>query len=318
MSMTHPKALVLFLAVAIHLAVAPPKTDAQDPPTLAYEVDPDFFQLPEGWNFGPTPGAAKTSDGHILIFTRDEHALLEFAEDGTFVRELAPGQFMTPHGLRVGPGGAIWVTDIGHQLVLKLDRAGRKQMVLGIRGNAGLAIDTLGLWSPLFDKPTDVAFDSDGNIYVSDGYGNSRVVKYSADGEYLSEWGEHGSAPGQFNLPHTIYVDPSDRVWVGDRNNHRIQIFDTNGNLLEMWDHVGYPWGFEPAADGNVWMADGTANRIVKLSLDGVILGTFGQPGRAVGRLGWAHYLTEMPDGSIIVAEIVAQRASRYVRMDTE
>jgi DNA-binding beta-propeller fold protein YncE len=303
------KSLALFiLATALGSAAV-----AQNPDQLDYTVDGDFFHLPEGWNFGPTPGAARTPDGNILIFTRGPHALLEFTSEGAFVRELAHGQFDTPHGLRVDREGNIWTTDIVHQLVIKFDRDGRKQMVLGIRGNAGFEIDTLGLQAKLFDKPTDVAFDSEGNVYVSDGYGNSRVVKYTADGEYVSEWGEHGSEPGQFNLPHTIYVDPDNRVWVGDRNNHRIQIFDTEGALLEVLDHVGYPWGLSPSLDGNVWMADGTANRIVKLSHEGEILGAFGEPGRTTGKLGWVHYLTELPDGSVIVAEIVSHRASRYV-----
>ena len=273
---------------------------------LSYDIDPDFFQLPDGWNFGPTPGAARTPDGNILIYTRGPHALLEFDADGGFVRELAHGQFETPHGLRVDSEGNIWTTDIGQHLVVKFDRDGRKQMVLGIRGNAGFEIDTLGLRAKLFDKPTDVAFDRDGNVYISDGYGNSRVVKYTSDGEYVMEWGEYGSEPGQFNLPHTIYVDAANRVWVGDRNNHRIQIF-------EVWDHVGYPWGFAPASDDNIWMADGTADRVVKLSPSGEILGSFGEAGRAVGKLGWVHCLTELPDGSLIVAEIVSHRASRYV-----
>ncbi len=308
-SLVGTRRLVLgtYLALLTSLAVA--QTDQ-----LHYDVDPDFFHLPDGWNFGPTPGAAQTLDGNILIFTRGPHALLEFAEDGTFIRELAHGQFETPHGLRVDSDGNVWTTDVGQHLVIKFDRDGRKQMVLGIRGTAGFEIDTLGLHAGLFNRPTDVAFDRDGNVYVSDGYGNSRVVKYTSDGEYVTEWGEYGSEPGQFNLPHTIYVDSDNRVWVGDRNNRRIQIFDTDGALLEVWDHVGHPWGFAPASDGNVWMADGTANRVVKLSPDGEIVGAFGEPGRSTGKLGWVHYLTELRDGSLILSEIVSHRASRYVK----
>ncbi|MFV1980532.1 MAG: hypothetical protein ACC655_05200 [Rhodothermia bacterium] len=194
-----------------YLTVSTSPSTAQND-QLSYEVDPDFFQLPDGWNFGPTPGAARTPDG----------------------------------------------------------------------------------------------------------YGNSRVVKYTSDGEYVTEWGGLGSDPGQFNLPHTIYVDSDDRVWVGDRNNHRIQIFDTDGALLEVWDDVGYPWGFAPSSDGNVWMADGTTDRVVKLDLAGEILRSFGGRGRSSGRLGWVHYLTELRDGSLIVAEIVSQRASRYVESETD
>jgi DNA-binding beta-propeller fold protein YncE len=297
--------LVLTMAspVAIH---------AQDG-LLKYEIDPDFFELPEGWNLGPTPGVVETDEGHILLFTRGSHQLLEFDDQGRFARELAPGQFEVPHGLRLDADGNIWTTDVGNHLVMKLDRDGRKQMVLGVRGQAGIVLDTLGLFAHRFNMPTDVAFDSGGNIYVADGYGNSRVVKFDPHGEFNKAWGEKGTAPGEFDLPHTIWIDASDRVWVGDRNNSRIQLFDTDGNLLDVWNEVGTPWGLAEASDGNAWMADGTANRIVKLDMNGNVLGYFGEGGRAEGRIGWAHYLTELQDGSIVVAEIVSHRAQRFV-----
>ena len=241
--MRYPSLLMRYMVLGTwYLTVSTSPTVAQND-QLWYVADPGFFHLPDGWNFGPTPGAAHTPDGNILIFTRGSHALLEFDEDGTFVRELAHGQFETPHGLRIDSDGNIWTTDIGQHLVVKFDRDGRKLMVLGVRRNAGFEIDTLGLHAKLFDKPTDVAFDRDGNVYVSDGYGNSRVVKYTSEGEYLMEWGEPGSEPGQFNLPHTIYVDSDNRVWVGDRNNQRIQIFDTVGKLIKVLDDGRPPLG---------------------------------------------------------------------------
>ena len=312
----YPFSLLRYLVLGTwYLAILALPADAQIE-QLGYEVDPGFFQLPDGWNFGPTPGAARTPDGNILIFTRGPHALLEFDAEGTFVRELAHGQFETPHGLRVDAEGNIWTTDIAQQLVIKFDRDGRKQMVLGIRGNAGFEIDTLGLHAKLFDKPTDVAFDSDGNVYISDGYGNSRVVKYTSDGEYVMEWGEHGSEPGQFNLPHTIYVDSSNRVWVGDRNNHRIQVFDTDGNLLEVWDHVGYPWGLSlrRCRRQHVWMADGISRsgREAEPRRRNPWMCSVSPAGPSASSVG-VHYLTELPDGSLIVAEIVSHRASRYL-----
>lgn len=287
---------------------------AQEMPILPYEADPGFFKLPEGWNFEQTPGVAVSSSGQIYLFTRMAHALLEFDPDGNYVRELAPGLFEIPHGLRVDQDDNIWVTDLGRHQVLKLDPEGRILMALGIKGAAGTMIDHDGLKAPVFDKPTDVAFDRHGNIYVADGYGNSRVVKFDADGEFVKAWGELGAAPGDFNLPHSILVDARDRVWVADRNNSRIQLFDLDGNFLEEWSHVGRPWGFDHASDGNVWMADGTNNTVLKLSLDGSILGMFGEPGKHPGQLGWVHYLTEAADGSILVAEIVNQRAQRFVR----
>jgi DNA-binding beta-propeller fold protein YncE len=303
----------LFISALTLLLTWPSVVGAQGP-TLPYEVDADFFQLPKGWNFGQTPGAAVKENGNIVIFTRDAHALLEFDSDGKFIRELAHGQFEGPHGLRIDRHGNIWTTDTRTHLVLKMDQDGRVEMVLGIKGQAGIMIDTLGLHGHRFNMPTDVAFDSLDNIYVSDGYGNSRIVKFAPDGVFLKAWGEKGDGPGQFSTPHSIWVDGSNRVWVADRDNSRIQIFDTEGSLIKIWDEVGRPWGFAPAHDGHVWMADGTANRIVKLDLSGNILGSFGRGGRAVGSLGWAHYLVELEDGSIIVAEIVSHRPQRFVR----
>ncbi|MGA7306255.1 MAG: peptidyl-alpha-hydroxyglycine alpha-amidating lyase family protein [Rhodothermales bacterium] len=300
---------IILVSVALSCGVV----SAQAPPVLPFAADSGFFKLPEGWNFGQTPGVAVNTQGHIYVFTRMPHALLEFDASGNYLREIAPGLFVTPHGLRVDADDNIWVTDLGLQQVLKLDPNGRILMVFGIKGAAGTMIDHDGLKAPVFDKPTDVAFDRYGNIYVSDGYGNSRVVKFDADGNFVKAWGEPGSGPGDFNLPHSILVDARDRVWVADRNNSRIELFDLEGNFLEQWTHVGWPWGFEQAADGNVWMADGTNNRIIKLSLDGEILATFGKPGKHQGQLGWVHYLTEAADGSILVGEIVNQRPQRFV-----
>lgn len=287
---------------------------AQD--ELPFEVDSDFFKLPAGWNFGQTPGAALLPNGNILIFTRTEHALLEFEPDGRFVRELAHGMFTGPHGLRVDRHGNIWTTDTVTHLVYKFDGNGRKLLVLGVKGQAGFEIvpgENKGLHAHLFNKPTDVAFDAQDNIYVSDGYGNSRVVKFDADGNYLMAWGEHGTEPGQFDLPHSIYVDPDQRVWVADRDNERLQIFDTDGNLLKVLTGLGWPWGLAAASDGNLWMADGTNNRIIKIDHDGNLLSRFGEPGRAKGKLGWVHYLVETSDGSLIVGEIVSERPQRFV-----
>lgn len=302
--------LILFLFVGVFSGAVLGQIDR----ALPYEVDLDFFDLPDGGNFGQTPGVAVNSSGTIYVFTRGEAALLEFDSHGKFVRDLAPGMFQTPHGLRVDVEDNIWTTDVGTHQVLKLDPDGKVLMVFGIKGNAGTAIDADGLKATLFNQPTDIAFDRYGNLYVADGYGNSRVVKFDPDGKFVKAWGEMGAEPGQFNLPHSILVDTHDRVWVADRNNSRIQLFDLEGNFLSEWSHAGRPWGFEQAGDGDVWVADGTANRILKLDLDGQIVGGFGEPGQKPGQLGWVHYLAEADDGSILVGEIVNQRAQRFLR----
>ena len=157
-------------------------------------------------------------------------------------------------------------------------------LLLGRRGQPAVANER-------FDRPTDVAFAANGDVYISDGYGNSRVVKYNKHGDYLTEWGKKGIGQGEFNLPHAIVTDKAGRVYVADRENFRVQIFDADGKFLEQWTHVGSPFGFAMSDDGFLFIADGYNDRVLKLDLDGKILGSIGRHGRAPGRFDVVHHL---------------------------
>jgi len=165
----------------------------------------------------------------------------------------------------------------------------------------------------LFNQPADVAFGKNGEIYVADGYGNSRVVKFDRDGKFIKAWGRYGTNPGEFNLPHSVVVDESGRVYVGDRENKRIQIFDADGNFLTQWTDIGYPYGLFITPDQHVWMVDGGYDRIIELDQNGKILGAIGEPGHAPGQLAWGHFLSLTPDRKIFVADVLNWRFQVFV-----
>ncbi len=274
-------------------------------PELPYQVLPGFFKMPEGAVAGEASGVAVNSKGHIFLFQRTEPMLSEYDAKGVFVRSLGAGLFTHPHGLRIDAEDNIWTTDDGSHVVLKLDPTGKVLLVLGKTHTAGEAD-----W--LFNQPADVAVGKDGEIYVADGYGNSRIVKFDRDGKYLKEWGKYGSGPGEFNLPHSVVVDGEGRVYVGDRENKRIQIFDAEGTFLREWTGIGYPYGLLITPDQHVWMADGGFDRIVELDENGKILGAFGEPGHNPGEMAWAHFLAMGPDKTIYVADVLNWRFQAF------
>ncbi len=239
-------ALVLLLLV--------PRTFAQQrAPEIPFESIPDFFKLPPGMNFGEVPGVAVNSKGHIFVFTRANSAngpayapaaaqLFEFGPHGEFLREIGKGLYAwsEAHSVRIDKDDNIWAIDKGSDMIIKFNPAGRVVWVFG-RRKEGADEDAkpwehpeppLAAIDGLFRQPTDVTWDSQGNIYISDGYVNSRIAKYDRNGDWVKSWGEKGTAPGQFRLPHAIVADRNDNLYVADRTNRRIQVFDTDGKFL--------------------------------------------------------------------------------------
>lgn len=274
-------------------------------PPMAYAVDESWPVLPPGWNFGETPGVATDPRGHVYVLHRGPNPILEFAPEGRLVRSWGEGLFIRTHAIRIDPEGNIWTVDNDTHQVLKMDPSGRVRMVIGRRGMSGENEE-------LFNRPTDIAFAANGDFYVSDGYGNSRIVKFSKEGRYLTAWGKKGKGDGEFDLPHSVAVDKQGRVLVADRENYRLQIFDANGKFLEKWTHVGSPWGLELLPDGTLFIADGHNSRILKTDLTGKVLGAFGENGRLPGELNFAHHIAVDGQGNIYVSEIKNQRVSKF------
>jgi len=287
----------------------------QEPPDLGYRPVPDIFNLPKGLNFGPCSGVAVNAKGQILVFNRGAHALMKFDRKGNYIRTLAQGVFTNPHGLRVDAQDNIWATDTGSHIVVKMDPRGRILMVLGVKGSARE-------WHPAghlrcFNEPNDVAFGPKGEIYVSQGHGKgeSRVLKFDAEGNFLKTWGGEGSATGQFNQPHSVVTDAKGLLYVADRSNQRIQVFDPEGNFLRESRHPGTPCGLVLMRDGrHIMMAHGHAGKIMKLDLKGNVLGITGGQGKGPGQYGEAHFLALDRQEDIYVADTLNWRVQKLVK----
>jgi DNA-binding beta-propeller fold protein YncE len=297
--LVYPATLLAAFCVLPALAKA---QVSESSPKLDYEKISDFFQLPPEEHFVEPAGVAVNSKGNVYVFHRGKHPLMEFTSSGKFIRSIADDLFVTAHMVRVDRDDNIWTTDVGSHVVLKLSPEGRVLLALGRMRIPG---DDVGH----FNQPTDVALDRDGNIYVTDGYGNSRVLKFDKYGNKLLGWGMKGTGPGQFDTPHTIVID-GDLVYVGDRENARIQIFDTNGRFLRQWK-LGYPYGLTLGPDHFLYMADAVAGRILKIERDGKIVGVFTGPQPGQGPHFDPHEIAVDRDGAIFTAEVLGWHAEK-------
>jgi DNA-binding beta-propeller fold protein YncE len=271
----------------------------------AYHLVPDFPRLPDGWSLGAVSGVATDSTGNVLVFHRGEHPILVFDQRGKFLRSFGDGMFASAHGLRVDAKDNIWVTDNANHTVTKFSHDGKALMTLGENNVAGED-------AAHFNKPTDIAVASNGDFYIADGYGNSRVVKFNKEGKFLMAWGKKGAGLGEFNLPHAVRLDAAGHVYVGDRENDRIQVFDANGRFLRQFGGCA-PFGLFITPDQTLFVADGRANRILKMNLDGKVLASWGTTGAGPGNFQLPHGLTVAGDGAVYVSEITGKRVQKFV-----
>lgn len=287
----------------------------QNVPELNYRVVPDIFQLPEGINFGPCSAVAVRANGNILVFSRSEHALMEFNPEGMYLKTMCRGMFDNPHGLKLDPEGNIWATDTVGHIVVKMNSEGRIRMVLGVKGRATDWHQAGHL--RCFNEPNDIAFGPKGEVYVTQGHGKgeSRVIKFDGDGNFLTTWGGEGKGPGEFNQPHAVLVDPKGLVYIADRSNQRLQVFDGEGKFLREKSHPGTPCGLALCSDRkHIMMAHGHAGRIMKLDMDLNLLAATGGQGKGPNRYGEAHYLALDADDNIYVADSLNWNVQKLVR----
>jgi DNA-binding beta-propeller fold protein YncE len=266
----------------------------------------DFLQVPAGVTLGPCSAVAVDRRDQVHLFHRAKSPILCFDRDGKFVRAWGDDLIKSPHGLRIDGDGNIWTTDTGHHLVLKFNPEGKLLLSLGASDKPGTGIDQ-------FDRPTDVAFGPDGEVYISDGYGNDRVMEFDARGKFVKTWGKAGTARGQFDLPHCIRVDSQQRILVGDRQNKRIQVFDRDANVLAIWEGFA-PYGLEIDRDGTLFVADVVANRIIQLDEDGKVVHSWGGEGSGPGQFRAPHMLACDSVGNLFVAEVDGQRLQKFRR----
>lgn len=275
----------------------------QDSATCVYELCAGWGKLPVGWAFSQVPGVAVDSHDNVYVFNRSEHAVIVFDRHGEFLTSWGEGVFPRPHGIRIDPEDNVYLTDVDSHLVLKFTKEGECLMTLGTEGKPKEGAP--------FNKPTDVAVSPSGEIYVSDGYGNSLVHRFSPSGELLGSWGSPGEGPGQFNVPHAVCVDAKGRVYVADRQNNRIQVFTPEGEFLTEWGDFILPNGLFLGSDGHIYVAEG-GHRVSKLTQDGRLVLRFGQEGAAPGQFNFPHGICADPLGDLYVTEIFGERMQKF------
>ncbi len=242
-------ATIVLVAVMLGCSVEEPGAEAP-----SYSQVEGWAKLPAGVEWGQVISVDPDPTGQfIYAFHRSEPPILKFDMAGNVVESFGDGMFAWPHGFTVDDEGFIWASDggrdgLGHQ-VFKFSPQGEVLMQLGTAGVAGDGPDT-------FDGPTDIAIADNGDIFVSDGHGNNRMVKFSKDGTFIKAWGTGGPGPGEFNLPHSIAMDSQGRLFVGDRMNGRIQIFDQDGRFLEEWTQFGMVSGIFITDDDTIYVTD--------------------------------------------------------------
>jgi sugar lactone lactonase YvrE len=334
---------VCFLAAAVFAqaqnltpAATALKAKAQNVPEIPYESVPNLLKFPPNLYLGEGIGVATNSKGHIFVYTRSQRTrMFEFDQKGNYVREIGEGLygFVFAHAVRVDSQDNIWAVDEGSNMVIKFNPEGRVVMTLGRRPEPTDGLAAAPPAGPaanpgkyVFDRPTDVGWDPAGNIFVSDGYGNSRVVKYDKNGRFIATVGSKGSEPGQFNLPHTLAVDAKGNVYVGDRSNRRIQVFDNDLTFKAIYDNVGAPWevcvspgphqylfSSNSYPDGNDSTLSTVTGEVYKMELDGKIVGKFGKAGKQLGEFSGLHEIDCRNPDELYISEIQLWRVQKLL-----
>lgn len=317
-------ALALFLILPSHLW-AQPTTDQQRGITSHYAVDVAWPQKPDHFKWGQMPGITVDNQDQVYIFTRSRPAVQVYRPNGKFLRAWNVEDFAGAHYIRIGPEGNVWTANINSHVIRKYSPEGKLLLTLGQPGRAGSDRSH-------FDRPTDMVILPTGDIFVTDGYGNRRVMHFDATGKYVNQWGQEGTRPGRFALPHSIVADSNGRLYVADRENARIQVFDTKGKLLAVWSDIMIPWGLWLTKKEELWVCgssrvkDDTGKWLVtppsdqvllKLSLKGKVLlrvplkKTTAPPGKP-GELNWVHGIAVDSKGSLYLGDIQGHRAQKF------
>ena len=305
---------LISLALLLQVLTAPDPAQMENAPALGYTAVPHGLQIPDDMEMGAPSSVAWTSQNRLLVFNRGPNPLMEFNSDGSFVRSWGQGDYIRPHGMRVDSDGNIWTTDVNGHTVRKMNPEGEVLLTLGVQGKAGDWRD--GASTGHLTEPTDLAIGLAGEIFVLVGHGRGepRLLKFDPAGTLLTSWGTEGSDPGQFDTPHSIVVDADGLVYVADRQNRRVQIFDGEGTYLKERLYKGLPCGLHIAEDGQMYMVSGFAGEILRLDDEGMAIGAAGQPGKGLGEFGEAHYMTMTPDGEIYVADTVRPELHKFVK----
>jgi hypothetical protein len=336
---------ILSVTLASGLLAAPAL--AQNPaPEIKFDSVPNPIQLPAGLYLGEVAGVATNSKGDIFVYTRTGHPtvtigtmrpfahggsrMFQFDRTGKYVREIGKDTygFMAAAQVRIDPADNIWAVDEMSNMVMKFDPEGRVAMLLGRKAESEIipprapAGDGAGQPTDLFNRPTDVAWDAAGNIFVADGAGNARIAKFDKDGKFVKSWGKRGAGSGEFANVLSIAVDAQGNVYAGDGGNKRIQVFDNNGVFKTSFSNFGNAQamcitkGASPflyVSNSNPWNDIDSAGEIYKMRLDGTIAGKFGRAGRVLKEFGAVNSIDCRSENTLFVGELANLRVQKLV-----
>jgi peptidylamidoglycolate lyase len=302
-----------------------------EPTVIEYVVDPDWPERPD--HLGPrgaVPGVEVDREDRIWCLERTEVPVQVYSAEGKLLRSWGKGQFRSPHTIRFDGQGNVWITDHVEHTVKKFTPEGELLLTLGTPGEAG---DD----ERRFNGPTDVAVTPAGDVFITDGYGNRRVVHFDREGKFVKAWGRYGGGPGEFALPHMIVVDRRGTLFVADRNSGRVQLFDQTGKFLDQWANLVMPWGLWISPNDELWVCGSSPQWwrkdgrypppkdqiFMRFSTDGraqqlwtVPLGRDGE--EKPGECNWLHCVALDSKGNIYAGDIMGKRVQKFVRTMTE
>lgn len=289
-------------------------------------VDPTWPQRPESFTWGAMSGITVDAHDQVYLFNRSQPTVQVYRADGTLVRTWSTANPSGTHHIKLDPEGNVWLADFRSHVVEKHSPDGKLLLTLGEANKPGCD-------DRLFNGPTDVAFLPNGDAFISDGYGNRRVAHFDREGRFVKAWGEEGTGPGQFALPHAIAIDSKSRLYVADRNNGRIQVFTPQGDLLAVWDDLIMPWGLAVTGNDEIWVCGSSRVRqpggqglvvspppdqlLVKLGPDGKVrlripLDTIAAPPGKPGEVDWVHAIAVDSQGNLYLGDIQGKRAQKF------
>ena len=317
------KRFAILLACSVSVFAQRPSNPAllvpQEAPLLDYVAVPNPLPVPDAAAMGASSDVAFDAKGHLYVLSRGTQPLTEFDENGKFIRAFGDGLFTRSHGIRIDKDGNIWTTDVGAHTVMKLDPQGKVLLTLGTKGKAGEWNEAAG--SRLFNEPNDIVFGANGDVFITQGHtpgagkGDPRVLKFDKNGNFIKTWGGKGTEPGKFDVAHGIAIDAKGLLWVTDRENQRIQIFDQDGKYIREVKFAGLPCSLDIGKQ-YIYMVNGFAGQLLRLDLDGKVLAVVGKPGAAGtwGEFGEAHFVAVSPKGEIYVADSVNRAVQKFVK----
>jgi NHL repeat len=295
---------------------------------VGYSVDPSWPHPSSSGLWGETPGVAVAENGIVWTASRADPPIRAHSLDGELLAAWGAGMFRSVHYLRPDAGDTLWIVDTDGHAVYQCSADGEVLTILGTP-------DVPGSEGPFFNRPTDVARTPNGHIFVADGYGNNRIVHFDADARYIDAWGSRGAGPGELNLPHSVVADSAGLLYVAERNNARIQVFDASGNSVAEWRNLLIPWGLWMTAGDELLVCGSSPMRwtdspdlgvppkdqlVLRLGTDGKALELWlfpraeGAPSQS-GTLAWVHGITVDHRGDLYLSEIRGERAQKFVRL---